>query len=254
MDRQGDGRLNQDEWLAFFDRARNDRGDLGVEEFRDALLSGTTGGFVPGDAPTKEVLLRGLFSGEIGSIYEGPQVDGLAPDFTLRTHDGKRSVRLRDEIGKKPVVLVFGNFTCGPFRAMYPGADEVYKRFRDQALFFAVYVREAHPTDGWHMVSNDRVGVSTAQPKTYEERVAVANQCHRLVQFSMPLLVDEIGDPTGNDYSGMPARLYVIDRAGKVAYKSGRGPFGFKVGEMEQALVMTLLEESLPASTSGTQP
>jgi hypothetical protein len=29
---------------------------------------------------------------------------------------------------------------------------------------------------------------------------------------------------------------------GKVAYKSGRGPFGFKAGELEQALVMALLE------------
>ncbi len=27
-----------------------------------------------------------------------------------------------------------------------------------------------------------------------------------------------------------------------MAYKSGRGPFGFKVGELEQALVMALLE------------
>jgi hypothetical protein len=36
----------------------------------------------------------------------------------------------------------------------------------------------------------------------------------------------------------MPARLYVIDPAGTVGYKSGRGPFGFKVPELEQALVM----------------
>ena len=34
----------------------------------------------------------------------------------------------------------------------------------------------------------------------------------------------------------------VIDAKGKIAYKAGRGPFGFRVGEMEQALVMALLE------------
>jgi hypothetical protein len=38
--------------------------------------------------------------------------------------------------------------------------------------------------------------------------------------------------------------MYVIDTNGKVAYKSGRGPFGFRVGEMEQALAMALLEQS----------
>ena len=61
----------------------------------------------------------------------------------------------------------------------------------------------------------------------------------------MPLLVDEMDDSTGHAYSGMPDRLYVIDRTGNVAYKSGRGPFGFRVSEMEQALVMALLEQAL---------
>ena len=41
----------------------------------------------------------------------------------------------------------------------------------------------------------------------------------------------------------MPDRMYVIDSAGRVAYKGGRGPFGFKPGEMEQALVMLLMDE-----------
>src|SRR5262249_8953389 len=34
-----------------------------------------------------------------------------------------------------------------------------------------------------------------------------------------------------------------IDKYGRVAYKGGRGPFGFKPGELEQALIMNLLEE-----------
>ena len=81
--------------------------------------------------------------------------------------------------------------------------------------------------------------------------------CHALLKPSIPLLVDEIDDSTGNAYSGMPARLYVIDRGGRVAYKSGRGPFGFKTGEMEQALVMTLIDEkpngeALDSKTSKT--
>lgn len=92
------------------------------------------------------------------------------------------------------------------------------------------------------MDSNTKVGVSAPQPKTYDERVGIATRCGVLLKPSMPLLVDEITDPVGQAYSGMPSRLYVIDRSGTVAYKSGRGPFGFKVGEMEQALVMTLME------------
>ena len=62
----------------------------------------------------------------------------------------------------------------------------------------------------------------------------------------MPLLVDGLDDRVGHAYSGMPDRLYVLDREGRVAYKGGRGPFGFKSGEMEQSLAMLLLDEAAP--------
>jgi hypothetical protein len=109
-----------------------------------------------------------------------------------------------------------------------------------------VYVREAHPIDGWRMESNDRVGVSVAQPKSNFQRVEVATQCHDLLEMSMPVLVDGIDDRVGRAYSGMPDRLYIIDRDGKVAFKSGRGPFWFNAAEMEQALIMMLLEDAPP--------
>ena len=70
----------------------------------------------------------------------------------------------------------------------------------------------------------------------------------------MPMVVDSMDDRVGHAYSGMPDRLYVIDRGGKVAYKGGRGPFGFKPGEMEQALVMTLLDEAAPPRTQTRRP
>ena len=40
-----------------------------------------------------------------------PKAGDPAPDFELRDVDGEHSVRLSDFHGKKPVVLVFGNFT-----------------------------------------------------------------------------------------------------------------------------------------------
>ncbi len=250
MDPNGDGRLAREEWLAFFDKVAQGRNEVNSEEMREAWLAGLSANFLPGDAPSTEMLLKGLYSGEVGSLQEGPQLNAPAPDFTLKTHDGARTIRLSEVTGFKPVVLVFGNFTCGPFRSMYPGVEDVYRRFKDEAVFLGVYVREAHPTDGWKMESNARVGVAVTQPRTYAERASVANQCHGLLKPSIPLLVDELDDSTGDAYSGMPARLYVIDTAGRVAYKSGRGPFGFKTGEMEQALVMTLLDQQT-ATTGG---
>ena len=95
------------------------------------------------------------------------------------------------------------------------------------------------------------MGVIFAQPRTTKERVTVAVKCCSSLKMTMPLLVDEMDDRVGHAYSGMPDRLYVIDRAGKVAYKGGRGPFGFKPGEMEQSLIMTLLEEGVAASNKA---
>ena len=242
IDPSGDGKLTNEEWQAFFEKLAGEEKTVRPEQLRDALIPPS--GFSPGDAPAKETLIRGLMAGELGSLQEGPDVDQPAPDFELNPLGGGDPIRLSDRIGRKPVVLVFGNFTCGPFRSMYPAVEAVKLRQQDNADFLMVYVREAHPTDGWVMKSNEKVGVAVAQPTTFVERQAVAEQCAVKLNPSMPLLVDDISDTVGNAYSGMPARLYVIDTKGNVAYKSGRGPFGFKPEEMEQALLMLILDEA----------
>ena len=116
------------------------------------------------------------------------------------------------------------------------------RRYKDRAEFLAIYVREAHPVEGWRMPSNDKVGITIKQPRDQHARAGVAQQCSTALHITMPLLVDEIDDRVGHTYSGMPDRLYILDRNGRVAYKSGRGPFGFKPGEMEQSLLMLLLD------------
>jgi hypothetical protein len=109
----------------------------------------------------------------------------------------------------------------------------------------AVYVREAHPGDGaWAGKFKNEAGEAINQPTEIGERVGIAGECCKVLEISMPLLVDDIDDRVGRAYSGMPDRLYVIDRHGKVAFKGGRGPFGFKPVEMEQSLVMLLLDET----------
>jgi hypothetical protein len=95
------------------------------------------------------------------------------------------------------------------------------------------------------MASNTKVGVEQKQPTTYDERVKVCGLFRAKLQPTFPVLVDDIDDRVGHGYSAMPGRLYVIDTDGVVAYKSGRGPFGFHSGEMEQALVIALVEQAM---------
>ena len=244
LDRSGDGALTKDEFDGFFKGISAGKDSFSADDLRRMLIPRGPGGFSPGDAPSIGVLVKGLFAGEIGSMGEGPALGAKAPDFTLKTADGEETVQLSKLTGQKPVVLVLGNFTCGPFRSLYPDVEAIYRRHKDNATFVMVYVREAHPTDGWKMDSNGRMGVAVKQPTTNPERIEVCKQFQKKFNPGLKVLVDDISDPTGTAYSGMPARLYVIDPAGKVAYKSGRGPFGFKPGELEQALVMNLIENT----------
>ncbi len=237
-----DGKLTRDELLAFFKSAAKGKDHLSFADFHDALQVPPGAPLGPGDAPNQEMLVRSLFAGELGSLNEGPGLNQSAPDFSLKTPDGKSTVQLSKLISPRPLVLVLGNYTCAPFRRTSLEVEKLYQRYKDHATFVGVYVREAHPTDGWVMVSNTRLGVAVKQPKTYQERAEVCTRFCEFARPSFPFLVDEINDPVGNAYSGMPGRFYVIDPKGKVAYKSGRGPFGFKLGEVEQALAMSLLE------------
>jgi hypothetical protein len=92
------------------------------------------------------------------------------------------------------------------------------------------------------MESNDQAGIQIAQPKLMVERTRVAERCCAALEISMPLLVDSIENEVGEAYSAFPDRLYIIDRQGRLAFKSGRGPFGFDPREMERALILLLLE------------
>jgi Iodothyronine deiodinase len=101
------------------------------------------------------------------------------------------------------------------------------------------------------MASNKRVDIDIPQPKTDLERTRAAVHCCDSLKMALPLLVDGIDDAVGREYSGFPDRLYLIDRDGRVAYKGGRGPFGYKPRELEQSLIMLLLDEA-QQTTSAT--
>lgn len=259
LDKNSDGRVTSEEYLGLFEQLAGGAGFVSSNELQEALKPPTrmTSGVTVGGVgePSKETLVRALFRQELGSLQPGPALGDGFRDFTLKTHDGQGQITLSKLVGARPVVLVFGNFTCGPFRRDSGNLEKLYLRYKDRATFLMVYVREAHPTGGWRMDSNDRAGVALAQPSTDEERVQVANRCARHLDLSFPIVVDTIDDAVGGYYSGMPSRLYLIDRSGKIAFKNGRGPFGFKPTELEQSLLLLLQDEpkSQSTETSSTQ-
>jgi type I thyroxine 5'-deiodinase len=102
--------------------------------------------------------------------------------------------------------------------------------------FYAVYIQEAHPSDIWQMGSNVREGVIFRDPRSDAERQTVAESCVRTLGIRFPALIDGIDNTIERLYTGWPDRLYLIDRDGRVAYKSAPGPFGFHPSDLESAL------------------
>lgn len=125
------------------------------------------------------------------------------------------------------------------------------RRLNGRVEFITVYVREAHPIDGWRTPANDRAGIMIKQPVTLEERCTVAGRCYQALQMQTRLVVDEIDDRVGRAYCAEPDRLYVIDRDGRVAYQGGPGPFGFNPAEMLQTLSLLLIEEEQDTSSTS---
>jgi type I thyroxine 5'-deiodinase len=99
-----------------------------------------------------------------------------------------------------------------------------------------IYIQEAHSSDLWKLPVNEKQNVVFAMPKTIDERASVADSCVRRLNIQIPALLDNLGNSTEKAYTGWPDRLYVIDRKGKITYKSQPGPFGFEPSGMKAAL------------------
>ena len=114
--------------------------------------------------------------------------------------------------------------------------NEIYGKYRDQVQFYVIYIREAHPDDGWRVPENLRQNIHFREPRSEAERKAVATVCQINLDLQMPMLVDTIGNSVEESYIALPMRLYLIGRDGKIRYTGERGPFGFNPDIWEEAI------------------
>ncbi|MCJ7716724.1 MAG: hypothetical protein MUO54_09410, partial [Anaerolineales bacterium] len=129
---------------------------------------------------------------------------------------------------------------------------DLYQQYNDQLKFIKIYIREAHPVDGWWFgkgfmnkllkLSGSKVSWEIYDPKTIEERRAAAGDCEQSLQYGVKTYVDDMNDMVNKAYAAWPTRLYLINKDGIVRYAGGLGPFGFKPGALKQAIQKHLTE------------
>ena len=118
--------------------------------------------------------------------------------------------------------------------------EHLQDRHGDRVAFFIVYIREAHPEDGWVLADNRREEIALVDPVSLDERANAAEACAVRLSTRIPILLDDVDDAVASAYGGWPDRLALISVDGRVAYLSEVGPFGFKPEELEQAIDVEL--------------
>ena len=106
-----------------------------------------------------------------------------------------------------------------------------HKEYGKKAVFYVVYIREAHPSDG----RRPRPG-NPKDPTNNIEREVLASKCIKSMKLEIPVVIDDIKDVANKAYGAWPDRIYIVDTEGKITYKAGRGPRGFKPDEAKKAL------------------
>lgn len=139
----------------------------------------------------------------------GPEPGEQAPDFKGRTLDGE-TIRLSDYKGKSNVVLTFGSATC-PFTAgSIGGMNDLFADYsgRDDVAFLFVYVREAHP------------GEKMREHRSLKQKVRAAELFRTEEEVQIPVIVDDLDGKIHKQYGKLPNPTYLIDKSGRVAFRS----------------------------------
>ena len=101
-----------------------------------------------------------------------------------------------------------------------------------------MYIREAHPEDGWVLAENRRSGLAVTDPQSDDERHEIASTCAVSLRLGlgMPMVVDAVDNAVASAYGGWPERLYLVAGDGRVVYQGSEGPYGFKPDELGRAI------------------
>ena len=126
------------------------------------------------------------------------------------------------------------------------GLSDLYDKYHEKVQFLPIYIREAHPVDGWWLGKglgkklmkfySPKAAMDVYDPQTMEERRQVAGTCETSLAYGVRTYVDEMDDAVNKAYAAWPTRLYLIDTEGIVIYAAGLGPYDFHPSKLGKAI------------------
>lgn len=160
----------------------------------------------------------------------GPEPGSLAPNFDLPTVAGGR-FNLQSHFGRGMVLIEFGSITCPMASAARSCLTRLHHDFRSQLELVSVYVGEAYPSDIY------------PPHRTAAQKMQHASDWVRMGERPWTVAVDTLDGETHLAYGSLPNCAYLIDRTGRVAYRS--------LWAGQQHLLRMRIEELLRRDAAG---
>jgi tetratricopeptide (TPR) repeat protein len=184
----------------------------------------------PGSVEARDALANGFRAAPAAAADPGIATGSLAP--AVGTLDLRRL--------SKPMILVFGSYTCPKLRGSAGDLKRMAEEYRERVDFRLVYIREAHAQGGaeseWQSTINVKEGISLAPARTLPEKQEHAALCLRKLELPFPAVVDGMDGAAETAYQAWPSRLYLVGRDGKVAFSTRLGELDFRPAELDAAI------------------
>ena len=191
----------------------------------------------PGAAEARAALSNALQGKGPPSVSTGGvRIGAMAPGFTLAWHGLPGRMALSEFRGRKPVVLVFGSYTCPNFRSQAGALNALYDKYHDQVAFALIYIREAHSAGQWQSTMNEREGITMQPARDISEKHGHAGVCLRKLKIRFPAAVDGLDGKVETAYEGWPSRAYLVSADGRIAFNRRLGELDFDPAELEAAI------------------
>jgi peroxiredoxin len=153
-----------------------------------------------------------------------PEPGDPAPEFELRSLTGEL-VKLSDFKNSRNVVITFGSATCPHTAASIGGLRSLSREFPvSEVEFLFIYVREAHP------------GAELPAHHSIADKARAAMLLREQEQIDFPILIDELGGEIHRQYGARPNASFIIDKSGRVAYRSLASHTGSLGAALEELL------------------
>jgi len=183
----------------------------------------------PGSTEARDALANGF-------RLEKPAADsGIAPGSPAPAIG---TLDLRHPL--KPVVLVFGSYTCPKLRGSAADLKKIAAQYGGRIDFRLVYIREAHAEGGaeaqWQSTINTRDGIDLPPARDLAEKQSHAELCVRKLSLPFAVVVDGMDAAAEKAYEAWPSRVYLVDREGRVAFNSFLGELDFHPEDLDRAI------------------